>query len=514
MDQNGAAPGGKKKGMAKAIGLVMLITVFSKLFGVLRESVQANVLGTADEFYVGYNKTIYLFITVAYAMCVAAVPIITRAFASSKKEGERVSGNLITLSSVIGLGLLAVLELSTFIPGLNALWNADSETMWYIRVMALTLPVIIAAYQLVATLQALDHYAMQGYMILPYSIVLVAYLLVLGRKMPVRVYAILMTVFWTTQLAMGLPGLIKEKFHFRPSLQVRNHYTGIFLKTSLVTIVTSSTYLFCYLLDADFARPLGEGAATAFYYADKMFAPVISTFIYSITAVLFPNLSREATTDDKDGYLSHVWEVTSNTMIVMLPLSTILLVFGHPIIKFLFEGGNFTAESTEAAVKVFTMYAAGAVGFCALDLLNKAFFTMDRPLLPLLISVGVIVVNAALNFLFGVSGMMLAMTTSISMTVGAVVTVLLLFRGRLRCVRLGDFLKTVLSSAVMGGTAYGLYRLLVSADEGKILLLVKCLGIGVVAGALFLACCWVLKVEALTDAIRKKLAERKEKGNE
>ena len=61
-----------------AISVVTLVTLFAKLLGIVRESLQARAFGTlaaADLYSTANNSTIYLFTTAAYALCIAAVPL-------------------------------------------------------------------------------------------------------------------------------------------------------------------------------------------------------------------------------------------------------------------------------------------------------------------------------------------------------------------------------------------------------------------------------------------------------
>ena len=77
---------------AGAISFVFLLTLFAKLLGVVREMMQANIFGTgidADLYTASYNSTLYLFTTMCYALCIAAVPILTKEFAADRKRGER-----------------------------------------------------------------------------------------------------------------------------------------------------------------------------------------------------------------------------------------------------------------------------------------------------------------------------------------------------------------------------------------------------------------------------------------
>lgn len=56
----------------------------------MREALQAGVFGTQtafDLYTISYNYTIYIFTTVAYALCIAAVPVISGG--TSPRTGTR-----------------------------------------------------------------------------------------------------------------------------------------------------------------------------------------------------------------------------------------------------------------------------------------------------------------------------------------------------------------------------------------------------------------------------------------
>lgn len=493
----------KKGGMIASIGSVMLITILAKVFGILRESVQANVFGSADLFYASYNKTIYLFTTAAYAMCVAAVPIITKAMEKGRKEGERVANNLTTFSLFLTLGITALWEILTFTPAAPILFGDDSAVLPFVRIMALSLPVIVVAYLMVALFQSLDHFALQGSMSLPHSLFLIGYLLLFGNLDSIKVYAWLVCVAWVLQFAMCLPYAIKEKYQYRPVLDFGQGYVKTFLKTSIVTIITSSIYLFCYLLDSSATAGLGAGTTSAFYYADKLFTPLTTTFIYSISAVLFPRLNREYIHSNTRSYKAYVWNITSSTLIVVFPVCALLIVFGGPILKVLFESGNFTPEATAHTTKIFTMYALGMAGFSVIDLLSKSFFSMNRTTPPLLISIGTIGLNFLLNSLFPENGEAVALTTSIAMTAGAAVCLIVMFRGE-KIIKLNPVVKSMSASIIAGAAAYVLTGMFVSMTDSKILLIIKCCSIGVVFMAVFLLACFALKLEIITGLFKRR----------
>ncbi|MGM9568341.1 MAG: polysaccharide pyruvyl transferase CsaB [Clostridia bacterium] len=502
----------KKTGVAAAIGGVMMVTILAKVFGILRESIQANVFGALDAFYASYNKTIYLFTTVAYAMCIAAVPIITKAMTENRKKGEYVANNLVTFSlllSFIGLLLWEVISLpplsNVFLPAMSG------DTLIFVRIMALTLPVIIATYLMVAVFQSMDHFALQGSMSLPYSVFLILILIFFMERESILLYVIAVSAAWLLQYAMTIPYAVKERYFYRPVARFGETYIKDFTKMAIVTIVTTSAYLFCYLTDASHAEQLGAGVTSAFYYADKIFTPLTTTFIYSISAVMFPKLSRKFTKSNTRDYMKYVWSITSNTLIIVFPVSVILMVLGGPIVKVLFESGNFTAASTVETTTIFVMYTLGMAGFSVIDLMNKSFLTMNRLFAPFVISIGIILLNMLLDIVFGFSGYLLALSTAAAMTVGAVITVIVMFRNKESAgiVRFGPILKSILLSVVIGVIAWLLKDAVLFPDDGKILLVLKSLCIGGIAVLVFVGGSYLLRLKEITDVVAARRKPRK-----
>ena len=175
---------------------------------------------------------------------------------------------------------------------------------------------------------------------------------------------------------------------------------------------------------------------------------------------------------------------------MLLPLSAVFSVFGIPIIRVLFEGGSFTADSTSLTGMVFARYALGMVGFALLDLLAKAYYAMHDTRAPLLVNLGVLGGNFLLNLLLMAlcpTPGALAVATALMLTLGGVVLLLLFLRGKVRGVLhpLRLLAGAVLSVILYVGLALASNALLGAAD-GKLMLVVKCGALGAVALGIYL----------------------------
>ena len=493
---------------AGAIGLVFILTLVAKLLGVVREMLQANYFGTgidADLYTASYNSTLYLFTTVCYALCIAAVPILTQEFAAKRERGIRAANNLVTITLLGSLGVVGVWQVLASTPIVGILWDvAESELprlVGYIRIMSCALPIVAMAYLMVALFQATDHYELQGSMSIPYNVFLAVFLFLFGSKLGIGGIVVASTFAWLLQLGMSLPYAHKENYRYRPALDLRADYIGRYFKTAAVSVLTTSVFLFCYLIDTSTASAFDSGAVSSFYYADKLFTPLTTTVLYSISAVMFPRFNREFTKDDTGSYLSYIWNVTENTLLFIFPVCAMMSAFGTDIIRVIFESGSFTAESTEVTGNIFGMYALGMSAFAVLDLLNKAYYAMKKTLVPLLINLGILVLNLILNSLFD-TGSGVALATSAAITVGALVMIAELFRGR-KIVRIVPLAKGLAAAGAMAVVLYGGHALLVNGLESKLMLVIKCGALGAAGCVVYVLVSLALKQAIISEFLHK-----------
>lgn len=490
---------------------VTLVTLFAKLLGIVRESQQARTFGTlaaAELYTTANNTTIYLYTTVAYALCVAAVPILTQRLRRDRREGYAAAGNLITITVLLSLLAAGGWIAFTFTPWMGALWEGSAQEAAqlavYMRVMALTLPVIVLTYLLVALFQSLGHFMLQGSMSIPYNMALIIFLAAGAQRLGVGGYVAAVALAWLLQLAMTAPYMRGERVRLRPALDLRADYVWTFLKTAAVTVVTTSIFLFCYLQDSGMTAQLSGGPVSAFYYADKLFTPLTTTLVYSISTVLFPKFSEKYTEGAGEAYLRYIWKVLRSTLLLILPISAILAAFGTPIVRVLFEGGNFGPDSTAATGAIFAVYALSMAGFCVLDLLSKAYYTMEKTLAPLLVNGGILLCNWGLNRLLGSrwGGAGLAAATAVSISAGGLVMALLLL-GRTGGIRTAPLVKSLAAAVVTGGGLCALTGLVLTGLESKLQLVAKCVGMGAAAAAVYLLLLLLLRQEDLLELARR-----------
>ena len=381
-------------------------------------------------------------------------------------------------------------------------------------------------YLLVAVFQSMEHYTLQGSLSLPYNLLLIVFLVLFSSSERVLEYVLVICFAWLLQFAMTIPCIVREKFRLIPGLHFRDPDLRLFARTTLNILgamenndkvalaVAFSTTLGGIMAIVKLAMGLWTMSVlfivSAVYYADKLFTPVATTLIYSISVVLFPKYNLTYSQVNAQEYKRYVGGTVENTLFVILPFSALFSAFAVPIIHVLFESGNFNTVSTQMTSSVFAMYALGMAGFCVLDLINKAYYTMHKTLTPLLINAVVLALNIALNLVFrsGQSCGLIARTTAVSLTVGGVIALVCFFRDTRGSLRTGKLLKNLAAAVLTGAAMWGCEALLYRPELSKLLTLLEFCALGLVGIGLYAGICWLLREREALQTIVQKFRKR------
>ncbi len=163
-----------------------------------------------------------------------------------------------------------------------------------------------------------------------------------------------------------------------------------------------------------------QGAYTAYIAASTFFLLPVGLFVWSLTTVLLPSLSRSALSQDWAGFSSTLSVGIRGTLFLIVPSAAGFLVLGAPLVEAFLEHGVVTGTSTRLIVEVLIFFTLGLVQFSVYQLLVRAFYALQDGRTPFFINLVVVLVNIAINVpmfaWFGVGG--LAAGQAVAYTLG------------------------------------------------------------------------------------------------
>jgi putative peptidoglycan lipid II flippase len=272
------------------------------------------------------------------------------------------------------------------------------------------------------------------------------------------VYAGSIVIATLVQLLMPVPWLRGLDGRLRIALDWRDPAVRRFFVLLLPVTVGLGLINVNAVIDTVFASRLIDAslAPTAIDKAFRLYMLPQGMFSVAVATVLFPALARLAARGDRDQFRETVGLGIRQIGFLLVPAAAVSAVLADPIVRIVYQRGEFTADQTTVVAGALAAFSLGLVFNGWMLMLNRAFFSLQANWLPTLVALVNLAVNAALDaafYRFGVWGLPLA--TSLANLAGALVLAHAL-RGRLGRLGLGAIVDSLVRVIVASGIAAGL----------------------------------------------------------
>jgi len=463
--------------IAKSAGRISGATFLSRLLGIARDSIFAAFFGTsylADAFNIAFLIPNFLRRIFGEGMLNASyVPVYTHYL---QKEGKQSAADLAARTFSVMIVILSVVTVlgivfSDWIVKAYAYgWRDDPRTFALtVKLTRVLFPYIffIGLEVLAAgTLNSLGYFAVPAFAPAFLNIALIATAFTFmqlargsGEGM-ITLFSVGAVIGGALQFFIQLPLLVKtgHRPRFKPDFRDAGvKWIGRLMVPSLFGFAVVQINM---LVDSLLATFLPEGSVTALRLGNRIAIQPLGIFAVAITTAALPTLSTHAAKDDRTKLVDDFAFSMRLILAFLIPSAVGMIVLAKPIVRVLFERGEFTAaRSTPVTVMALVYYSIGLFAYGGVKASVQAFYSMKDTLTPTKIAVLSVVLNVALNLIlmrpFGVAG--LAVATAISAIVSFAILNIVLKR------RLGDIhekeiwlasLKIVAASAAMGLVMY------------------------------------------------------------
>lgn len=414
----------KSKKILSTIFIVLFLTLFSKLFGLVRNALIASNFGLsveADAYATASRITAQFFMTLGSAITATAIPIIIHHLSASdqKKASYFVRNTLTTLviitsvTTVLGIGFAPIL-VKVFAFGFDQ--ERLDMTTNLVRILFPILTMIPAIYLFVSVLQAHGKFSITSLISMPYNIVTISYLALLAPKYGINGLAVATLIGWAAQGLLQLPFVLKRGFSIKPTLNLQDRDLKNLLRLIVPILISSAVYNINMLIDNAIASTLSVGRLSALSYAFVVYTAISSTIIYGVSTVLFPNFAEFVSNDDTEGLKAALTSIIKGMIFLVIPMIFGVLALRLEITQIIYMRDQFTLKDSILTAGPLGFYMIGMIGFAFQDIFNRVFYAFKNTALPLKTSVISVTINIVLNITlvkyFDLNG--LAMATSIA----------------------------------------------------------------------------------------------------
>jgi putative peptidoglycan lipid II flippase len=508
-------PGRGRRRLAFSTAVFAAITGFSRVLGLFREIVVRRTFGVEGEinaFTVAFQiPNLVRALAADAAIGAAFVPVFSELLEKEQRERAwRVASTLVWLALIV-LGALTglLMLLAPLIMRIFGLGDLEELATGLSRVLFPVVVLMGVSGVVVGILNSYEEFTVQALMPVIWNAVIIVSLLVVvprfdSEEAKLYVYAgsILVGTFIQTITPVwwlrGRDGRIRAVLDLGdPAVRrVLTLMLPVTLGIGLINFnLIVNTFFASRFVDPQLAPSAIDAAFRIYMLPQGMFSVAVAT-------VLFPRLSRLAAREDVGGFRETVSLGLRQIGFLLLPASAVAAVLAEPIVRLLYQRGEFTADQTPVVAGALAAFALGLTFNGTMLMLNRAFFSLQSPWTPTAVALGNLVLNAVLaGILYRVGVWGIPLATSLVNIAGTLALLEILRRrlGRMdgRAI-LSSYGRILLASAGAAAAALGVWYGLDEVLGRSLGAQIVAVGTGVLAGAAsFLAGAALLRVREL-----------------
>ena len=439
------SPPAKPRSLLRSSLLTGSMTMVSRVLGLVRDIVLANVLGAGgamDAFAVAQKIPNFfrrLFAEGAFSQ--AFIPVLSEyrekgSQAAVKELVDKVAG---CLGSMLLLFTLLGVVGATGFAYIFGYGYADEPEKFslLVELVRITFPylMLISLTGFAgAILNSYDRFAIPAVTPVFLNIFMIAAALLVADFFSSPAYALAwsIVVAGVFSLLFQLPFL--KQIHLLPSPKLEWSHPGV--KRSLVLMAPAlfgvSVSQLNLLLDSVIATMLGDGAVSWLFYSDRLVELPLGVFGVAIATVIMPGLSRLSANQSGEKFSQMLDWAIRFVVLIALPATLALIILAEPILYTLFYHGEMKISDIQMSSYSLKAYALGLFAFMLIKVLVPGYFSRQDMKTPVRTGIIAIFANIIMKpmavvplAMLGMGHVGLAFTTAMA----AYVNAYLLYRG-------------------------------------------------------------------------------------
>ncbi len=488
----------KEVEVAQAAGVIALGNITSRVLGLTRDMVKADLFGAAGPLsayeVAAVVPTMIHDLLIGGMSNAALVPVLSD-YATPERNTELwhllsslISLVTVTLSAfVLLVELLAPQVIWLLGGGLDPTLQALAA-----RLLRICVPAVLflnLASVMSGTLYALKRFTFPAFTAAASNAAVVVTALLLSRRWGVVSLATGLLIGSILQVLLQGPGLRGARWSLTFDLRhpALHRIMHLYIPILLGLVVDQ----FAVGLSYNLASRTGDQSINWMKYSATLIQFPLGLVATAVSIAILPTLSRQATSGRPDSFKATLAQGLRLVLALIIPATVGLWVLATPIVALVFEHGDFTPADTLATVAALRCHLVGLI-FAAVDQpLIFAFYARKDTWRPAMVGVATVVLYTILALAptfwgsLTLNGLILANSLKWTAHAAFMLILLRLSIGGLQGHGIGRLvLKAGVASAVMGGIVYltvmGLTLILPAGPVGEVLLV----GGGGLTGAL------------------------------
>lgn len=389
-----------------------IITVGSRILGLVREQVRAHYLGTSmasDAFGLAFQIPNLLRRLVAEgAMSAGFIPVLSEVEEQEGTEAALSFANryfnlvLLALTVISALGMVGA---SVIVGGFALLAGREIDP----AAVALTTDLTRWMFPYIAfvALAAVAQGVLNTYRVFWISAAssIVMNLAIIGAAVGLAgsldeaafAFAFGVLAGGLLQFAVQIPYVFRLGYRWSPDFKVGPRVKSA-LWLLLPTLFGAGVYQINVMISQAIAWGLGGGAVSSLQYSSRLLELTLGVFAVAISTVVLPSLSRDAAANRLDEVRDTVLYAVRLCCFVCFPMLVGLLLLREETASLLFERGAYSAESTRMTSYALAFHLMGLVHIALARIFVPVFYAFKDTKTPVLVAFASMLLNIALCY--------------------------------------------------------------------------------------------------------------------
>ena len=436
--------------MIKGFRIIALLTVVSRVFGMLRDMAFAYFLGAGlmmDIWVIAFKiPNLARRIFGEGAATSSFIPVYSEKLKTDRAAAMRLAHTVVTVIVVLLTGVVLV---GLGIIGYIHRYHAPLEST---RLM-LTLAALMLPYMTMICVEAIlggilnthRHFAAPAAAPIVLNLINIGSLClgswVLGLTIEQQLFLLAFGVLLTGVLQVGMQviPMYRLGLTLRPAWEVRSDgfkqilwlmgpmilgmavtqlntlADDVIAKSLSGSLVPGGKGEFFSFFGRQIRYPVMDGAVSSLFYTQRLYQFPLGVLGISLATAIFPVLSDAAAEKNTMKLAETTLQGFQGALFLALPSTAGLILVARPLIAAIFQRGLFRAEDTELGAGVLVCYALGLSGFFIQQILPRTFYALKESKIPARTAAVAVLLNVILNLTLiwpmGAAG--LALSTSL-----------------------------------------------------------------------------------------------------
>jgi putative peptidoglycan lipid II flippase len=374
-----------KSQLAKTVFSLSTIAICTKIFGFLEKFVIAHFFGTDDIADVYFAST-GIVLSIIWLVRELIYPSLLPVFADTLSKSASTSGILFrkVFLSTAGFLTIAVFFLGLFpgfltnilVPGFSEFKRLTAANL----LRTLTPAAFFLGLSMVTytTLNARKNFLKAAFPEAVLKLIIVVGLILLIPVMGIYALALVMGIGGLSCLLIQLYFIPERTFLLKQNINVvdTEHFRKVLLLMGPLVVGVVFSRI-SGLVDNLLASTLPTGNLSYLGYSKKLIDAILLIGPVALVTVIYSHLSHLASEGDQAKFADLVLRSFRLLVYLSVPAACLLIGLRQPLIRFLFERGQFSSDSTLGTARAFMIYALGLTTFSLEVLLVHSFFALS-----------------------------------------------------------------------------------------------------------------------------------------